>query len=184
MSKALREDIIIILFGVLIAFFIGKLSIFDFGFYESNLLNIGFLIALTFFAGIFFTSVFTIAPAAIFLAKLAEILPLPIVVVVGGLGAMIGDYILFFFIKDRFSLHLQRALKKTHWKKIFKSFHFGFLKWLSPIAGAMIIASPLPDELGIMLMGISKVRTSLFLAITLLMNMLGILFIVSLSSVF
>lgn len=137
-----------------------------------------------FIAGIFFTSAFTIAPSAIVLAHLSEVLPLHTVVIGGALGAMFGDYILFVFIRDRFTEHIMRALKHAHIRFVLKSFHAGFLKWLSPLLGAAIIASPLPDEFGIMLMGVSRMKTRFFLLITFLMNMIGILVVVGFSRLF
>lgn len=141
-------------------------------------------IFLVFIAGIFFTSAFTIAPSAIVLSHLAQALPLHTVVVGGALGAMFGDYILFVFIRDRFSEHILKALKHAHVRFALRSFHAGFLKWLSPLLGAAIIASPLPDEFGIMLMGVSRMKTRLFLLITFLMNMIGILVVVGFSRLF
>ncbi len=137
-----------------------------------------------FLAGIFFTSAFTLAPAAIVLAQLAQVLPAHWVILFGALGAMVGDYILFHIIRDRFSMHLMKALKHTHWKSFFRSFHFGFLKWLSPVVGALIIASPLPDEFGIVLMGLSRVQTRMFLFIAFLMNALGVAGVVLFSHLF
>lgn len=153
------------------------------------LTSLGFLqgadsIVFVFLSGIFFTSAFTMAPAAIVLSELSQVLPAYHVIFFGALGAMVGDYILFHIIRDRFSIHLQKALKHTKWKSLFKSFHFGFLKWLSPIIGALIIASPLPDEFGLVLMGLSKMQTRLFLFIAFIMNALGIAGIVLLSRIF
>jgi len=137
-----------------------------------------------FLAGIFFTSAFTLAPAAIVLAHMGSILPLHTVVIAGGLGAMVGDYILFVFIRDRFAQHIKKAIRYSHFRLVLRSFHFGFFKWLSPLLGAAIIASPLPDEFGIMLMGVSKVNTRFFLLVTFLMNMIGILIVVGFSQLF
>ena len=170
--RDLTVDILIIVCTTVVAIYIVR----DFSFAPN--------IFYVFIAGIFFTSAFTIAPAAIVIANVAQALPLHSVVIAGALGAMVGDYILFSFIKDRFAAHLKRALRHSHIRFIFKSFHFGFLKWLSPIIGAFIIASPLPDEFGIMLMGLSKVKTHLFLLITFLMNMIGILIVVGFSQLF
>ena len=62
-----------------------------------------------------------------------------------------------------------------------RSMHFGFMKWLSPIIGALIIASPLPDEFGITLLGLSKLKIMVLLPIALVMNMLGIYLLVTFS---
>lgn len=170
--KNLLTDFLVIIFTTFISLYIVK----DFHF-EPNIL-------LVFVAGIFFTSAFTIAPAAIVLSHLSESIPAHWVVIFGALGAMVGDMILFLFIRDRFSVDLMKALKHSHWKNILRSFHFGFLKWLSPLIGAFIIATPLPDEFGIMLMGVSKMKTRLFLLISFLMNMIGVIGVVALSGLF
>ena len=58
-----------------------------------------------------------------------------------------------------------------------KILHLKFFKWLIPFMGALVVASPLPDEIGLAMMGFSKIRTSLFIPISFLLNFLGILVI-------
>ena len=41
--------------------------------------------------------------------------------------------------------------------------------------GGIIIASPFPDELGISLLGFSKMKTTAFIPVSLIFNFLGIL---------
>jgi hypothetical protein len=132
----------------------------------------------SFFAGIFFTSAFTIAPAAVALANIAGTIPAFSVAFWGALGAMCGDLILFFFIRDRFAADLMASLRPSVARHILDSFHLGFLKWFSPVLGALIIASPLPDEFGLTLLGLSRTRMLVLMPVSFLMNMLGIYFIV------
>lgn len=177
MKKYYRDlliDISIIVATTVVTLYIVKTSGFEF---TPSVTSV-------FIAGIFFTSAFSIAPAAIVLAHLAHSLPLSTVVVVGAIGAALGDYILFVFIRDRFTKDILKVLRHFHFGFILKSFHVGFLKWLSPFLGAFIIASPLPDEFGIMLMGISKMRTRYFLLLTFVMNMIGIMTVVGFSKLF
>src|SRR3989344_3838488 len=54
-----------------------------------------------FIAGMFFVSTFTVAPASIVLFYLAKELNIFGVVIFAGFGAMLGDYIIFHFLKDR-----------------------------------------------------------------------------------
>ena len=49
--------------------------------------------------------------------------------------------------------------------------------------GAIIIASPFPDEIGVSLMGISKMKTYQFILISFLLNAIGIFLVVSASLV-
>ncbi|MES3031514.1 MAG: hypothetical protein V4697_03855 [Patescibacteria group bacterium] len=176
-KRALFHDILMILFGVMIAVIFVKTGVLDF--LISSLK--GYVIIASFVAGIFFTSAFTLAPASIALVSISQYAPTSTIALWGGLGAMCGDLILFFFIRDRFAEDLMKAMKPAKIKSILHSFHFGFLKWLSPILGALIIASPLPDEFGITLMGISKVRVAILMPIAFVMNVLGIYLLIQFS---
>jgi hypothetical protein len=174
-GKALFHDSIMISIGIIIAIL----------FVRSGLLDIiinsvkDYYVISSFIAGIFFTSIFTIAPASIALIHIAEESPISGVVIFGALGAMCGDLILFFFIRDKFTDDLLNIMNKKAVKHILHSFHFGFLKYISPIIGALIIASPLPDEFGITLLGMSKVKTIILVPVSLVMNTLGIYALIS-----
>ena len=91
---------------------------------------------------------------------------------------MFGDLLLFLFIKDVFARDVREFLS-THKRKarFFSYFHFGFFKWLLPLIGALIIVSPLPDELGLTLLGLSKERVIFILPLTFLLNFVSILLI-------
>lgn len=140
-----------------------------------------YYIIASFIAGIFFTSAFTIAPSSVALVHIAHNSSVPWVVIFGALGAMFGDLILFFFIRDRFAEDLMSVIKKKTIKHILHSFHFGFLRWLSPIIGAIIIASPVPDEFAITLFGMSKMRTVVLIPLSFIMNSLGIYVLIEFS---
>ncbi|MES2087992.1 MAG: hypothetical protein V4467_03310 [Patescibacteria group bacterium] len=135
----------------------------------------GYKVIGSFIAGIFFTSAFTIAPASVALAGLAASGPMFVVAFWGALGAVFGDLLLFFFIRDVFADDLIKVLRKFWRKHFFASFHLGFLKWLLPVLGGIIIASPLPDELGLALMGVSKTRLIFLIPISFVFNFFGIL---------
>ncbi len=169
-AYALVRDVVMIAIGIAVALILSKLGLID---YIVSLFKDYYVIS-SFLAGMFFTSVFTLAPASITLIHIAENSPIAGVVFWGGVGAMVGDLILFLFIKDRFAEHLKRTFKPSTVKYFMKSLHFGFMRWLSPIIGALLIASPLPDEFGITLLGMSKVKTVVLVPITFGMNMIGI----------
>ena len=133
----------------------------------------------TFIAGFFFTSAFTISPAAIVLASLGTHTPHLQLAFWGACGALVGDLTIFFFVRDRFSEDIKEVLKITKARKISHFFKKGFFRWLSPLLGAIIIASPLPDEIGIGMMGLSKTRMALLIPISFVMNFIGVLLVVS-----
>ena len=177
---ALVYDLIIIGLGILLTLVLLKLGVIDSFIYAFR----NYSILASFIAGIFFTSTFTIAPSAVAIAHIAEHAPLPSVAFWGALGAMCGDLILFFFIRDRFSRDLMGVLKPSTVKHLLHSFHFGFLKWISSIVGAVIIASPLPDEFAVSLMGLSRVKTSILMPVAFLGNALGIYLLVEFANLF
>lgn len=171
---ALLYDIIIIAIGIAIAIVLAKIGVID----ALITLVSDYKILAAFVAGIFFTSTFTIAPASIAIIRLANHMPTPTLAFWGALGAVCGDLILFFFIRDRFAVDLMAVVRPSKVKHFLHSFHLGFLKWLAPIFGALIIASPLPDELGLSLLGMSKVRTAVLVPVSFVMNYLGVYLIV------
>jgi len=55
--------------------------------------------------------------------------------------------------------------------------HLRLFRWSMVLFGALVIASPLPDEIGLAMMGLSKVKTLLFIPISFSLNAFGILII-------
>lgn len=179
-KKARRElikDVLFVLIGVVVAITFSRMGVID-GFVKI----IGNNISTSFLAGIFFTSIFTIAPAAIAFVDIADT-SMTVVAFWGALGALCGDLILFYFIRDRFAENLIASVRPSVIKNVLNSFHLGFMKWLSPILGALIIASPLPDELGLTLLGISKTKISILIPISFVMNFIGIMALLYFASV-
>lgn len=128
-------------------------------------------------AGIFFTSIFTTAPAIALLATLAETTSLPTLVIMGGIGAVLGDYVIFRFVKDRISKDFEYIFsfsRKRRYSAILKTRVFRFFV---PFLAAVIIASPFPDEIGVALLGATKIKGNAFFALSFIANGAGILVI-------
>ena len=152
---------------------------------HSFLLHLGTLGYLgAFLAGMLFVSTFTVATGAIILLVLAESLSPIEIGIIAGLGAVVGDFIIFRFVKDDLAREIRDIYNKFdgghHLKKVL---HTKYFSWTFPVLGAAIIASPLPDEIGVSLMGISKMSTVKFLCISFVLNAIGIFMVVSASSV-
>lgn len=128
-----------------------------------------------FLAGLFFTSAFTTPISIVFLGNLAQSVPLPTLAVVGAVGAMLGDFVIFKFVRDRLQEDVRYVMSRGDHTRIRKVFHTKLVRQLVPFLGALVIASPLPDEIGIAMMGLSKMRTRLFLPISFIFNAIGIL---------
>jgi hypothetical protein len=118
--------------------------------------------------------VFTISPASIAIAHLSHSINPLVLAFFGAFGAMLGDLIIFTFVKDVFSEDVEGAIKASRFKRILSKTHFSFLRWFGPLLGALVIISPLPDEIGLSLMGVSKMKTRYLIPATLVLNFIGI----------
>lgn len=130
-----------------------------------------------FISGIFFISTFTVAPAAAVLFELGKNLDPYFVAVIGGLGAALGDYLAYKFIRDRLLEELSPILRVLHLQRKVDILHTKFFAWLAPVVGAAIIASPLPDEIGLSLLGLKKISFGRFVLLAFCLNAVGIFLI-------
>ncbi|MDO8548095.1 MAG: hypothetical protein Q7R71_00260 [bacterium] len=131
--------------------------------------------------GIFFVSTFTVAPAIVVLVGLAQILDPWILALSAGAGGAFGDFVIFRFLRDGVFEELRPFYRKyggSHLNALGRNRIFA---WMAPALGAIIIASPLPDEIGIGLMGLSKIKTWQFVCLVFVLDTLGILAIVLLA---
>lgn len=136
-----------------------------------------------FFAGILFVSTFTVAIGAVVLLVLAEFLSPIEIGLVAGIGAVLGDFAIFRFIQNnllREITNLFGQMDKKH--RVRHLFHSKYFSWTLPVLGAIIIASPLPDEIGVSLMGISRMKTAQFIPLSFILNAIGIFLVVSSSA--
>ena len=131
----------------------------------------------SFVAGMFFTSVFTTALATVVLGEIAQSGSIFWVALLGGLGALMGDLIIFLFIRNRLAEDFGSLIQKTSSGRLIAIFKLRIFRWLVPLLGALVVASPLPDELGLAMMGLSKMKTSLFIPVSFVLNATGILII-------
>ena len=131
----------------------------------------------SFIAGLCFTSFFTTAPAIVVLGELSQEGNVFLIAAVGALGAMLLDLVLFSFVRNRVVKDASLLLRGKRWKGLRHLFKSRFMHRVLPVIGALIVASPFPDEVGLTLMGVSKLTTTQFLLISYTMNFLGILLI-------
>ncbi len=128
-----------------------------------------------FLMGALLVSVFTAAPAIVVLFNLANHLPPVEIALLAGAGAVVGDYVLFRYLKDNVFEELAPLFRKVTTHRVSKLFYTPYFMWLTPILGAIIIASPGPDEIGIGLLGLSKIKEWQFILMTFALNFTGIL---------
>jgi hypothetical protein len=136
-----------------------------------------------FFAGILFVSSFSVATGIVILLVLAEQLNPVEIAVIAGAGAVIGDLIIFHFVKDQLVGEVQPIFERFGGKHVIALLHTRYFSWSIPLIGALLIASPLPDEIGVSLMGISRLNTVQFMLLSFVLNSMGIFLVVSASLV-
>jgi hypothetical protein len=138
--------------------------------------NFGYLGA--FFVGIMFVSIFTVAPAGVMLFYMADTLNPLGVALAAGAGGVVGDYLILKYLKDKVFYELKPILMNHGGKPLRKLFKTPYFAWFVPIVGAIIIMSPFPDEVGLGLLGISKMKQWQLLGMLFLLDVAGIFLIV------
>ena len=135
----------------------------------------------SFLAGMFFVSIFTAAPAMVVLVGIIQSNSILEVAIFGGLGGLVGDLLIFRFVKDSVARDIQWLINKTKQERLASIFKLKLFHWLIPCIGALIVASPLPDEIGLTMMGLSKMKTHLFIPVSFLLNFIGIFILSSIA---
>lgn len=166
------QDVAIIVLSVLVAVVLVRTHIL-----ENFLISAQGMGALgAFAAGMFFTSIFTTAPAIAALGEVSLLQGIFNTALFGAVGSVVGDLIIFRFVRDRFSEHVSEIMThQSMWQRFHLLFKRCFFRWITFFVGGFILASPLPDELGIAVLGFSKMRVKYFALLSFAFNFLGIL---------
>jgi uncharacterized membrane protein YdjX (TVP38/TMEM64 family) len=139
----------------------------------SNLGELGYIGS--FIAGCFYTFGFTSPFSAGFFIDLN---PSNIILtgILGGIGAFVGDMVIFSFAKEYFRDEFKKLRKENVIKKLGNKINSFFLY----IIAVILIASPLPDEAGLtILAGIKELKPFAIGAISIVCNTIGILILLS-----
>lgn len=129
----------------------------------------------SFIAGMFFTSIFTTAPAIVTLGEIGQVNSIWSTAFFGALGSVVGDLVIFRFVRDHFSEHLRTVFAHRKGKHRLRTLmKLRSFRWITFLLGGMIIASPLPDELGVSLLGFTKMKLRYFMVISFVFNFIGI----------
>ncbi|MFA7707499.1 MAG: hypothetical protein WCX73_00965 [Candidatus Pacearchaeota archaeon] len=124
-------------------------------------------------AGMLFVYTFTVAPAtALLIISTRTINPL-IVAFIGAIGAMIGAI----FLYNLFKRYLPKQIGKTINKIELRGFKKKTLKWVIPLIAAVILATPIPDEVAIALLETNKIDANTFMLFAFICAFIGLLII-------
>lgn len=180
----LIRDILVIVGSVIVAVYLFRLGIIE-NFVAND--NSPRIIS-AFIAGMFFTSVFTVAPAAVALVAIGESFSLVLTAFFGALGALVLDMFIISFIRNDITKDLDGLVEKIEYRRpslrrfVEEAFRNGVLKWAALVFGVLIVASPLPDEFGLLLIGLSKINTWKLAVALFAAHFLGILALTSIIS--
>ena len=144
-------------------------SIKDYGYFGS------------FFAGLLFSDAITVTfSIAMFFTLAEEGLNPWLLSFIGALGAMTADYLIFTLVSKKSGKSIKIHNKEYKIPEIKSK----FIKKISPLIAGLIFASPLPDELAVVLFGLEHYDVKKYLVLSLTFNFLGILLVVLLGVVF
>ena len=124
-------------------------------------------------AGALYTYGFTASIGAVLLIALAPDYSPVVLALLGGIGATISDITIFTFIRGSLHKEINQLAKHTTVARILKSRALN-QKWIRDILGFLVIASPLPDEVGITFLTMTRMDDATFRIVDFTANVLGI----------
>ena len=168
--KHVAKDSAFILLSIALALVIGQLDLVE------KLLSVSENVRVVgaFVGGLFFTSVFTTAPAIAWLGEISQVEPILIVALIGAAGAVCGDILIFYLFRDHVAKDVDTLIGLSKNNLLKNILHNRAFRWVGILVGALIISSPLPDELGIALMGLTKMEVKNFIPVSFTFNFFGI----------
>lgn len=138
-----------------------------------------------FIAGMLFASTFTVAAGGILLIKLSEMYSPVLIILFAGMGAAFCDYLVFSLVKHKVPIHISPVYKNLYnHSHLHKILHTHYFAWTLPVIGAILMATPLPDELAVSLLGLSKLSGIKFIIIALSSHLIGMTTIIAGSRLF
>ena len=138
----------------------------------------------TFLAGISFAYGFTAAPATAILLILAKEQNIFLAGFIGGIGALVGDLIIFNFIRYSLEDEIKKLSKEKIVSYIYHRTPNLLKKYFMPVLAGFVIASPLPDEIGVSLLAASRtISMKVFSVISYMLNTAGIFVILAIGNI-
>lgn len=136
-----------------------------------------------FIVGMMYAYSFTISAGALLLPAFLGTYTPETVAIIGGLGGMFADITLFRFFNRDLKQELN-MLGATRFFKLLARIPLLKLRWMRDAIGFLVIISPLPDEVGIAIMASARLPESIFRALSLVANVIGIYLLLNVMSTF
>jgi hypothetical protein len=123
--------------------------------------------------GIFSVNLITSVPAYTFFVKIVTPDNFALVLFGLALGSVIGDLIIFNFIKFRLVDNIIKIFKSNDKVSKLLKTRKQYVRLILVFIGGLFIMSPLPDEVALLIMGFSKIKNIYFIPIAFILNLLG-----------
>lgn len=138
-----------------------------------------FFIPAAFLMGLLFSLTFTAAISTSVFLLLAQTTHNPLLIaILGGLGSVAANSIIYKFFKEEIIDDIKFLEKKYARKIAHKIIHSKLVVGLAPYIGALLLASPLPDEIGILIIAGANFKYTKFFLLSFALHTAGILAIV------
>lgn len=131
-----------------------------------------------FMAGVLYASFLTSPVSVAMLVVLARDNNPIVTALLAGAGAVLADIVILKFFRKELSSDLNLVSRELQFKKVSHFLQRLHLDFTVPLIGAVIVASPLPDELGLVMMGASRLSYQQIAIISYILNTAGILLLV------
>lgn len=128
-----------------------------------------------FVAGMLYTSFLTAPISVAMIVVLAKSNNPITLALLAGFGAAFMDLLIIKFFREKLSKDVDLVSHELRLQKINNLLIKFKLDFITPVIGAIIIASPLPDELGLVMLGTSKLKYHEIAILTYILNTAGIL---------
>jgi len=169
------KGLTLIFVSILFAIFLSRYNLLN-----DNLFNLRHIPLIgSFIAGIFYVSAFTAALGILMLSDLSTTLHPIEIALLAGLGGTVADFVIFRFFRSNLIEEIMPIYNRFGGRRLTRLMYHKYFRWSIPIIGAIIIASPFPDEIGISLLGISKIKSYRFIALSFILDTVGIFLLVS-----
>ena len=138
-----------------------------------------YFVPAAFLVGFFFSLTFTAAISTSVFITLSQTTTNPLLIAfLGGFGSVVANSIIYKFFKEELIDDI-KFLESKYAKRIAnKIFHSKLFIGLIPYISALLLVSPLPDEIGILILAGSNYRYTHFFLLSFLLHTTGILIIV------
>ena len=137
-----------------------------------------------FIAGLFYTYGFSSPAAAAIFLILGSEGNIFLMGLVGGFGALLADLTIFKIARFSFEEEIKRLSKERKFLNIERKLPDIIKRYSMIVLGWLIIALPLPDEIGVSILALSlNIKTKTFVVLSYLFNTAGIIFILYLGRI-